>query len=110
MLVRHGNAIRNEVEMYLGVPGRVLSVDGRLAHVECWGSRLRVRLDAMDVEVQAGDYVLSHAGFAIRRISREDIGQTLELYEVLLRFGVPEASLPHEAPSDDDLRQVGRDC
>jgi hypothetical protein len=52
---------------------------------------------------------LSHAGFAIRRIAREDIGWTLELYEILLRYGVPEASLPHEAV-DDDLGQVGRGC
>jgi hydrogenase expression/formation protein HypC len=79
--------------MYLGVPARVLSVDGRRAQVECWGARMQVRLDVMDVDLQAGDYVLSHAGFAIRRIAREDVGQTLELYEILFRFGVPEASL-----------------
>jgi hydrogenase assembly chaperone HypC/HupF len=102
--------VRGAVEMYLGVPGRVLSVVGRRAHVDCWGARIQVRLDALDSDVRAGDYVLSHAGFAIRCISREDIGQTLELYEMLLRFGVPETSLASEASSDEGPGPPGRDC
>ena len=70
--------------MCLGVPGRVVEVDGLLAIVDFWGVRKQVRLDVVDEPVVAGDYVLNHVGFAIRRIPAEDVGQTLELYETLL--------------------------
>ena len=72
--------------MCLGVPGRVVEVevDGLLAVVDFWGVRKHVRLDVVDEPVVAGDYVLNHVGFAIRRIPAEDVGQTLELYETLL--------------------------
>jgi hydrogenase expression/formation protein HypC len=35
--------------------------------------------------VSPGDYILNHVGFAIRRIPPEEIGETLALYEQLLR-------------------------
>lgn len=39
----------------------------------------------MDQPVSPGDYILNHVGFAIRRIPPEEIGETLLLYEQLLR-------------------------
>jgi hydrogenase expression/formation protein HypC len=71
--------------MCLGVPGRVLSVSGDVASVDFFGVRKDVRLDIVDEPVAPGDYVLNHVGFAIRRIPREEIGETLALYEALLR-------------------------
>jgi hydrogenase expression/formation protein HypC len=71
--------------MCLGVPGKVVSVDGFFATVDFWGVRKQVRLDIVDQPVAPGDYILNHVGFAIRRIPPEDIGATLELYESLLR-------------------------
>lgn len=71
--------------MCLGVPGRVLSVEGLLAEVDFFGVRRRVRLDIVDEPVSAGDYVLNHVGYAIRRIPEQEIGETLALYELLLR-------------------------
>lgn len=70
--------------MCLGVPGRVLSVDGLTATVDFWGIRRQVRLDVVDQAVAPGDYILNHVGFAIRRIPAEEIGETLALYETLL--------------------------
>ena len=70
--------------MCLGVPGRVLAVDGLTATVDFWGIRRQVRLDVVDQEVSPGDYILNHVGFAIRRIPAEEIGETLALYETLL--------------------------
>ncbi len=70
--------------MCLGVPGRVLSVDGLTATVDFWGIRRQVRLDVVDQAVEPGDYILNHVGFAIRRIPAEEIGETLALYETLL--------------------------
>ena len=49
--------------------------------------RKEVRLDIVDESVAAGDYILNHVGFAIRRIPVESVAETLALYEMLLREG-----------------------
>jgi len=69
----------------LGVPGRIVSVEGLVATVEFWGVERQVRLDVVDEAVQPGDYVLNHVGYAIRRIPEAEIEETLALYELLLR-------------------------
>ena len=70
--------------MCLGIPGRVLAVDGLLATVDFWGVKKQVRLDVIDEPVEPGDYLLNHVGYAIRRIPPEDIAETLALYDELL--------------------------
>jgi len=75
--------------MCLGVPGRVVSVDGTVAVVDFWGVRREVCLEIGDEPVSPGDYILNHVGFAIRRIPAEDIEQTLALYEDLMREAAP---------------------
>lgn len=83
--------------MCLGVPGRVIAVNGRSATVDFWGIRRETRLDVIDEPVEPGDYILNHVGFAIRKIPVAEIQETLGLYELLLR----------EAGSDmmaDDVR------
>lgn len=71
--------------MCLGVPGKVVEVDGLMATVDFWGVRKQVRLDVVDEPVQPGDYVLNHVGYAIRRIPPGEIEATLILYEELLK-------------------------
>jgi hydrogenase expression/formation protein HypC len=71
--------------MCLGVPGKVIDVNGSTATVDFWGVRREVRLELVDQPVAPGDYILNHVGYAIRRIPDEDIAGTLELYEELLR-------------------------
>ena len=71
--------------MCLGVPGRIVAIDGPVATVDFWGVRREVRLDVVDEPVAIGDYVLNHVGYAIRRIPEREIGETLALYELLLR-------------------------
>ena len=74
--------------MCLGVPGRVVEVDGFVATVDFWGVRRQIRLELADEPVAPGDYVLNHVGYAIRRIPPEDIAETLELYESLMAANV----------------------
>lgn len=71
--------------MCLGVPGRVVEVNGSVATVDFWGVRRPIRLDIVDQPVVPGDYVLNHVGFAIRRIPSEEIEETLALYDLLLK-------------------------
>jgi hydrogenase expression/formation protein HypC len=70
--------------MCLGVPGKVVLVNGLMATVDFWGVRKEIRLEVVDEPVQPGDYILNHVGYAIRRIPAEEIGATLALYEELL--------------------------
>ena len=70
--------------MCLGVPGKVVAVDGNVATVDFWGVRRQVLLDVVDEPVAVGDYVLNHVGYAIRRIPDEEVGETLALFEQLL--------------------------
>ncbi len=70
--------------MCLGVPGRVIAVEGNTATVDFWGVRRQVLLDVVDEPVAVGDYVLNHVGYAIRRIPEEEIAETLALFEQLL--------------------------
>jgi hydrogenase expression/formation protein HypC len=71
--------------MCLGVPGKIVSIDGFVATVDFWGVRREVRLEVVDEPVQPGDYILNHVGYAIRRIPASEIDATLALYEELLR-------------------------
>ena len=77
--------------MCLGVPGRIVAIEGPVATVDFWGVRREVRLDVVDEPVGIGDYVLNHVGYAIRRIPEREIGETLALYELLLREAGAEA-------------------
>jgi hydrogenase expression/formation protein HypC len=70
--------------MCLGVPGKVVEIDGDIALVDFWGVRKQVRLDVVDEPVAIGDYVLNHVGYAIRRIPAAQVEATLSLYEELL--------------------------
>jgi len=74
--------------MCLGVPGKVVDVDREMqvATVDFWGVKKQVRLEACGAEVEPGDYILNHVGFAIRRIPPEEAAETLALYDELLRL------------------------
>ncbi len=73
--------------MCLGVPGKVLAIDGMNATVDFFGVRKTLRLDIVDEPVAPGDYVLNHVGYAIRRIPPEEAEATLALFDELLRAG-----------------------
>ncbi|MGZ4779982.1 MAG: HypC/HybG/HupF family hydrogenase formation chaperone [Thermoanaerobaculia bacterium] len=70
--------------MCLGAPGQIIEVKGRNALTDFWGSRIIVKLDALTEPVVAGDYILNHAGSAVRKIAPADVAETLAMYEVLL--------------------------
>lgn len=69
--------------MCLGVPGRVIEIEGTTALVDFWGVRRKVALDIVDEDVSPGDHILVHVGFAIRRIAPEDLAETLAFFEAM---------------------------
>ena len=64
--------------MCLGVPMQVKTISDELAVCELDGVLCEASLMLLD-DVQIGDYVLIHAGFAIERIDDLEARQTLEL-------------------------------
>lgn len=70
--------------MCLGMPGQVKSIHDKTAVVDFWGVTKSVRLDEVTEPVAAGDYIIEHAGAAVRVIPPQDVPDTLALYEVLL--------------------------
>src|SRR5512136_2186270 len=71
--------------MCLGVPGKVLAIDGLNATVDFFGVKKELRLDIVGEPVAPGDYVLNHVGFAIRRIPPSEAQETVALCVELLR-------------------------
>jgi hydrogenase expression/formation protein HypC len=69
--------------MCLGVPGKIIALDGTTAVADFWGVRRKIALDIVDEAVSVGDHVLVHVGFAIRRIAPEDLAETLAFFEAL---------------------------
>ncbi len=72
--------------MCLGVPGKVVAIDGMNATVDFFGVKKELRLDIVDEPVKIGDYVLNHVGFAIRRIPPEEVQETLALFDQILEI------------------------
>ena len=81
--------------MCLVVPGRVVAIEGegelRMGRVDFAGVQRQACL-AYVPEVQLGDYVLVHVGFAISRIDEQQAMETLAALEEigqLEEFGAP---------------------
>jgi hydrogenase expression/formation protein HypC len=87
--------------MCLAIPGEVVEIDGDRARAAFWDVEKWVRLDIVGDTVAEGDYVLNHAGFAIRKLPDEQVEQTLEIYESFLEGDEDEALEEIGAPEAD---------
>ncbi len=67
--------------MCLAIPMEIKSIEDNVARVEVGGVKSQVRLDIIDEEPRVGDFVIVHAGFALRRLDREEGLATLKLFQ-----------------------------
>jgi hydrogenase expression/formation protein HypC len=78
--------------MCLGVPGKVLSIEPNAVGVTMgkvsFGGVTKEICLAYTPEVQIGDYVIVHAGFALNRL---DEAEAMEVFELLKEMGEREA-------------------
>lgn len=76
--------------MCIAVPAEILEIrDGNIALVDYGDLQQEVRTDLVDVNV--GEFVLVHVGFAIQRLSREEGLETRALFkEVYGAMGMSE--------------------
>ena len=65
--------------MCLGVPMRVVNINGDNAVAEIDGVKREASLMLLGEEVLLGDFVIVHAGFAISRLDEEEAQETLRL-------------------------------
>lgn len=68
--------------MCLGLPAKVLNIEGNNASVEMMGVTNEISIELLD-HVVVGDFVLVHAGCAIQVLDQEEALKTIELFEEL---------------------------
>jgi hydrogenase expression/formation protein HypC len=64
----------------LGIPGRIIGIEGGTARVEVAGAVKEASL-ALIEDVGVGDYVIIHAGFAIEKVDEAMAMETLRLID-----------------------------
>ncbi len=85
--------------MCLSIPSKIVVIDeDNMATVDTMGIKRQVSLDLMLDEVDIGDYILIHVGFAMSKIDEAEALQSLEVYQEML-----------EAMEEEERRQVIED-
>ena len=71
--------------MCIAAPAHVIEIDreDNLLIADFGGARQQAKIDLLP-EVEVGDYVLIHAGYAIEKLSEEAAKESLEAWEELL--------------------------
>lgn len=71
--------------MCLGIPGRVVAVapEQQKATIETFGLRREVATSLVE-DVNLGDYLMVHAGYAIEKIDLQEAEERIKLWEEIL--------------------------
>ena len=76
--------------MCLSIPAKIIRLSGDTAIVSISGVEYEASVQLVD-DVAIGDYVLLHAGFAIKKIMVEEAMETMQLLSELDQcYGEPE--------------------
>jgi hydrogenase expression/formation protein HypC len=71
--------------MCLGIPMQIKGIDGFIAHCEAKGVERDVNLFLLqEADLQPGDYVLVHVGYALQKISEAHARSAWELFDEIL--------------------------
>lgn len=70
--------------MCLAVPSKIVSINDLVATVDVYGARREISLLLLPEEVELGDFVIVHAGFAIQKIDREAGNEALRMIRELV--------------------------
>jgi hydrogenase expression/formation protein HypC len=83
--------------MCLAIPGKVVGKragdDGLLGRVDFGGVVREVRLDFVP-EVEVGEYVIVHVGFALSRLNADEAERTLQLLQEMGALDEEDGELP----------------
>lgn len=101
------NVRREVADVCLGIPAKVISVDGLTALVDFGGVRKEVLVAAS--EISPGDLVVIHAGMVIGKLSEEDFLENVALYRdirarELVEEGLDEGAAAQKAT--DEMKEM----
>ncbi len=73
--------------MCIAAPAQIVKIDRdeNLLYADFGGARQEAKMDLLP-DVEIGDYVLIHAGYAIEKLSEEAAKESLEAWEELLEI------------------------
>ena len=74
--------------MCLSIPAKIIDIHGDTATVSVGGNRYTAGIQMLD-DLEEGDYVLLHAGFAIQKISHQEAEETLALLRAMDELDPP---------------------
>ena len=70
--------------MCLAIPSKIIEKDQFRAVVDVYGARREINLMLMPEDVDLGDYVLVHAGFAIQKVDDEAAREALRVISTII--------------------------
>ena len=71
--------------MCLGIPSKIIRLEGTSATVDVYGAQRDISLLVLDEPVNIGDYVIVHAGFAIQKLHEDVAKETLGYFNTYLK-------------------------
>lgn len=71
--------------MCLAVPARIIEKEGDRAVADAMGNKWNIRI-TLTPEIEVGDVVLIHAGYAIAKVDEDEARKTWELFEEIAHF------------------------
>jgi hydrogenase expression/formation protein HypC len=72
--------------MCLAIPGEIVEISDRYATVDFGGTKSKVNITFIP-DLETGDYVIVHVGYAIQRMSKEEAEESLQLINEMLEEG-----------------------
>ncbi len=71
--------------MCLSIPARVISIEGDMATVSVGGTEYKASLQIVE-NVQVGDYILLHTGFAIQKLDIREAEESLKVFDEFIEL------------------------
>ncbi len=69
--------------MCLSIPAEIISIDGNIAKVSIGGAIYNAGLQFLE-DAKVGEFVLLHSGYAIQKLSLEEVEETKKLLQELI--------------------------
>ena len=73
--------------MCLGLPARVIKIDGNSAEVEMMGVINKISVELLE-NVKVDDFVLVHAGCAIQIVDQDEAARTIDIFNEIRELGI----------------------
>jgi hydrogenase expression/formation protein HypC len=89
--------------MCLAIPSKIVEKSHLTAVVDVCGARRQVNLMLLPEEVEVGDYVLVHAGFAMQKIDTTAAEQSLQFFGGLVNA---EKNKDSAAAGDGEMAEI----